>query len=80
MAIPNRYKDTLDNLIDSSDPESPDRARPIDERSRNIPMSEGSSADCSEGDCLDEDLPDKSSRLAPKIEDSPMRQRRVVSP
>lgn len=80
VAIPNRYKDTLDDLIDSSDPESSDRAGPIDERSRNAPMSEGSSADLSEGNCLDEDLPDRSSRLAPKTRDSQVRQRRVVAP
>ena len=79
VAIPNRYKDTLDDLIDSSDPESPDRARPIDERSRNAPMSEGSIADCSEGDSLDEDLLNKSSQLAPKTEDSQVRQCRVVA-
>ena len=73
VAISNRYKDTLDDLIDSSDPESPDRAGPIDERSHNAPMFEGSSADCSEGNCLDENLPDRSSWLAPKTEDSQVR-------
>ena len=80
VAIPNRYKDTLDNLIDNSDPESPDRAGPIDERSCNVPISGGSLADRSEGDCLDKDLPDKSSQLEPKIENSQVRQRRVVAP
>ena len=67
VAIPNRYKDTLDDLIDSSDPESPDWAGLIDKRSRNAPMSESTSSDLSERDCLDENLPDRSLRLAPKI-------------
>ena len=66
VAIPNQYKNTLDDLIDSSDPESADRAGPIDERSQNTPMSEGSSADLSEKNCLDKDLLEKSSWLAPK--------------
>ena len=79
VAISNQYKDTLDDLIDSSDPESPDRAGPIDERSRNAPMSEGSLADLSERDCWNENLPDRSSRLAPKTEDSQVRQRHVVA-
>lgn len=80
VALPNQYKDTPNDLIDSSDPESPDRAGPIDERSRNALRSESSSADLSEGDCLDEDVPDKSSRLAPKTGDSQVRQRHVVTP
>lgn len=42
-------------------------------------MSEGSSADFLEKNCLDEYLPDRSSRLAPKTEDSQVRQHRVIA-
>ena len=62
----NRYKDTLDDLIDSSDLESSNQAGPIDGRFCNSPMSEGSLADLLEENCLDEDLSDRLSRLAPK--------------
>lgn len=34
-AIPNRYKDTIDDLIDSSDTKSSDGSKPIDNKSRN---------------------------------------------
>ena len=70
MAISNRYKNTLDDLIDSSDVQSPNRVGPIDERSCNDPMSERSSADLLEEDYLHENLPDRLSRLAPKTKDS----------
>ena len=80
VASSNQYKDTLNDLIDNSDPELPDRAGPIDGKSRNAPMSKDSLADLSKGDCLDEDLPNRSSRLAPKNEDLQVRQRRVVAP
>ena len=66
VAIPNQYKDTLNDLIDSSDPDSSHWAGPINERSRNTPMSESSSADLSEGNSLDKDLPERLSWLAPK--------------
>ena len=69
VAIPNQYKDTLDDLIDSSDPKSSDWAGPIDKRSRNAPMSKGSLADLSEGNCADKNLSDRLSRLAPKTQD-----------
>ena len=69
VVISNQYKDTLDDLIDSSDPESPDRMGPIDERSCNASISEGSSANLLKGDCLDEDLQDRLSRMVPKTED-----------
>ena len=78
MPIPNQYKDTLDDLIDSSNPKSPDWVEPIDKRFCNASMSESSSADFSEGDCLDEDFLDKSSRLAPKTENLKVRQSRVI--
>lgn len=66
VAVSNQYKDTLDDLIDSSDSECLDWARSIDERSHNALISEGSSADLLEGDCLDKDLLDRLSQLAPK--------------
>lgn len=79
MAIFNKYKDTLDNFIDNSDPESLNKVRLIDERSYNVPRSENSLTDLWEGDCLDEDILDRSSRLAPKTENSQMRQCYVVA-
>ncbi len=72
-AIPNKYKDTLDDLIDSSDTESQDRPnspnRPglIDKGSRNTPRSRGGSPTLSEEDRLDEDVPVTSLEPAPKI-------------
>ena len=80
VTILNQYKNTLDDLIDSSDPESVDRAGAIDNKFRNAAMSEGSSANLSKGDCLDRDLPNKSSRLACKTRDSQVRQCRVIAP
>ncbi len=59
MAIPNIYKDTLDNLIDSLDTESsdwldsPNRPGLIDKRSRNAPRSRGGSPTLSEENRLD---------------------------
>lgn len=70
MTISNKYKDTLDNFINSSDPESLYRARPIDERSHNAPRFKNSSADLSEKDCLDEDVPEKLLQLVFKTRDS----------
>ena len=49
MAISNKYKDTLDDLIDSSDikssdqPKFPDRLGPIDKGTRNAPKSRSAS-------------------------------------
>lgn len=58
MAILNRYKDNLDDFINSSDPESPDWPGPIDEGSRNIPRFASNLMALSEGDCLDKDVSD----------------------
>ena len=66
VAIPNQYKDTLDDFIDSSDLWSPDWARLIDKRSHNALISESSSTDLSKGDCLNKDLLNRSSQFAPK--------------
>ncbi len=79
-AIPNKYKDTLDNFIDSSDTESPDRSdspdRPglIDKGSRNASRSRGSSPTLLEEDCLDEDVPVTSLEPTPKIRASQIHQ------
>lgn len=78
VTISNQYKDTLDDLIDSLDPESSDRTGPIYERSRNVLMSKGSSANLSEEDSLNEDLSDGLSQLAPKTENLQICQCRVV--
>ncbi len=70
MAIPNKYKDTLNDLIDSSDtesqdwPDSPDRPGLIDKESRDAPRSRGGSPTLLEENCLDEDVP---LEPAPKI-------------
>lgn len=80
MAIPNRYKDTSDELIDSLDVESPDQPGPIVKGSRNTLRSESSLTGLSEGDCLDKNISDRSSQLAPKTGDSKVHQRHNVIP
>ena len=80
VAIPNQYKNTLDDFIDNLDLKLPDWAGPIDEKSRNAPMSENSLADFLGKDCLDEDLLDKLSQLAPKIGDLKVHQHCVIAP
>ena len=42
MAILNKYKDTLDNLINNLDEESPNWPRPINKGSHNAPRFETS--------------------------------------
>lgn len=79
LAISNQYKNTLDDLIDSSDSESLDWARIIDVRICNTSRSEVSSADLLEGNYLDEDVPNKSLWLMPKTGDSRVHQRHVVT-
>lgn len=54
VVISNRYKDTLDDFIDSSNLKSP--LRPVDKRLRNGPRFKGSSTGLLEEDCLDEDV------------------------
>ncbi len=72
-AIPNKYKDTLDELINSSDTESPDQSdspdQPglIDKGSHNAPRSKGGSPTLLEEDRLDEDVPVTSLEPTPKI-------------
>ena len=88
MAILNKYKDTLDDLIDSSDtespnqPESPDRLGPIDKGTRNAPRSRGASPSLSEEeeDRLDKDVLVMSLKLVPKTWDSQVYKRHDVAP
>ena len=68
MAIPNKFESIFDDLIDSSDrespdqpespnqPESPDWPGPIDKKTRNTPRSKGALPNLLEEDCLDEDV------------------------
>ena len=73
MVIPNKYKDTLDDLIDNSDtefpdqPDSPDQPGLIDKGSHNAPRSRGNSPTFSEKDRLDKDVLITSLESAPKI-------------
>lgn len=80
VAIPNKYKDTFDNLIDSSDQESLNWTELMDGRFCYASRSEGSSAIFSERDYLNKNVPDRSSQLAPKTRDLQKRQRHVVIP
>ena len=80
VAICNRYNNTFDNLIDSSDAESPDWPGPINKGLRNAPRFEGSSKELSEGDRLDKVVSDKLSRLAPKTRDSQVHHFHDVAP
>ncbi len=85
-AIPNKYKDTLDDLIDSSNTESQDRPNSsdwpglIDKGLRNTSRSRNGSPTLLEEDRLDEDVPVTSLELAPKIRASQMHQRHDVAP
>lgn len=78
VAIPNIYKDTLDDFIDNSDPESPPGL--IDKGSYNAPRSRSDSTGFLEEDYLDEDnsASDRSSRLAPKSKNFQLHQHRDV--
>ena len=82
-AIPNKYKDTLDNLINSSDTESPDqpdsptRQGLIDKGSHNVLRSKGSSPTLLEEDRLDENI---LVTLVPKISASQVYQPHDVTP
>ena len=74
MAISNKYKNTLDDLIDSSDIESPDQPesldwlRPLDKGTRNAFRSKGASPSLlkEEENRLDEDVLDTLLKLVPK--------------
>ena len=74
-AIPNKYKNTLDNLIDSSNTkflnqsESLDRLGPIDKGTHNVPRYRGTSPSLLEEDCLDKNVLVTFLELAPKTQD-----------
>ena len=88
MAIPNKYKNTFDDLIDSSDidspdqPESLDRLGPIDKETRNAPRFKGASPSLleEEEDCLDQDVLVTLLKLALKTRDSQVNKRHDVAP
>lgn len=69
MIICNRYKNTLDHLIDSLNIESSDSLKPIDKRSRNTPRLEGKSIELLERNYLKEDVLNKLSQRVLKIGD-----------
>lgn len=75
MAFSNRYKYTLDKLIDSSDAESPVWPGPFDKESCNATRSKNSLTRLSKRDSLDDNVPDRLSRLAPKTQNSQVYQR-----
>ena len=72
-AIFNKYKDILNDLIDSSNtkfldcPDFLNWLQLIDKRSRNIPKSRGGSSTFLEKNCLDEDVLITLLELASKI-------------
>lgn len=74
--ILNKYKDTLDDLIDRLDTESLDQSEsldwlePIDKGIRNVLASKNDSLSLSKKDCLDEDVLIKLLGLVLKIWDS----------
>lgn len=79
MAIPNRYKNILDDFIDRSNPEF--LLGPIDEKLRNAPRSKSDSTGLPKENCLDEDVSasNRSSQLAAKTRDFQLHQRRDVA-
>ena len=87
-AILNKYKDTLDDLIDSLDTESPNQPEsldwlgPIDKGTRNVPRSRGTLPSFleEEKDRLDENIFVTLLELLPKIWDSRMYKRYDVTP
>ena len=80
MAIPNKYKDTFDDLIDSSDikssdhPDSPNRPELIDKELHNVPKSKNSLLTFLEEDHLDKNISITSLEPTPKIQDSQVHQ------
>lgn len=68
--ILNQYKNTLDDFINSSDPKLPHLARLIDDKSLNVFMSKGNSADLSKKNCLGKNLPNRLLQLVLKAGNS----------
>ena len=75
-AIANKYKATLNDLIDSpdtkspSEPESPNRPESIDKETRNACRSESALPSFSGEDCLDKDISVILLGLVPEIQNS----------
>lgn len=67
--ILNKYKNILDDLIDSSDIESPDWPKSINNRTHNGLRSKAASLSLLEKDCLDKDVLVMLLERAPKIKD-----------
>ena len=73
VAIPNKYKDIFDDLINILDTESLDyldslnRPKLIDKGSRNMPKSRGNLPTFLEEDCLDKNISIMLLELVPKI-------------
>ena len=85
MVIPNKYKNTLDDLIDSlnteflDQPDSLNWSGFIDKGSHNTLKSRGGSSTFSEKDCLDKDISIILLEPAPKIQDSQVHQRHNIA-
>ncbi len=85
-AIPNKYKNTLDDLIPSSVTESqdrtnsPDRPETINKRLCNPSRSRGGSPTLLEKDCLDKNVPVTSLEPTPKIRALQVHQRYDIAP
>ena len=80
MAILNKYKDTLDDFIDSSDAKSPNRPGLIDKGSCNLPRSESSPTKLLDRNCLDKNVSYRLLRLIPKIGDFQIYQYHDIAP
>ena len=69
MAISNKNKDTLDDLINSLDTEFLNRPELINKEICNAPRSKNASPSLLEENCLDGNILVSSLKLAPKIQD-----------
>lgn len=70
IAIPNKCKNSLNDLINNLDTDFPNWPKLINKGSRNAFRFESSPRRFLEGDCLNKDVIDKLLQLAPKIGDS----------
>lgn len=73
-AILNKYKNTFNDLIDSSDTKSPNWPTLIRKGSRNAPRSKGNIMGFSEEDCFDKDVLDTLLELILKTQNSQIHQ------
>lgn len=73
VVISNKYKDTFDDFINSSDLELPDWLRPIDKRLYNVSRSVDNSIRFLKKGCFDKNVLDyQSARWVPKTGNSQM--------